>query len=530
MPFTNATVEILVGNVESRIVGAAPLERLDRALNGHLGPRSGNEGDVREAGRPQVLNPLDATFLTGSMRNVKRVLRSAGVRFRIRDLRFSGRAIHSWILGGCALRHYQEAVVAAALKRGTGLIDCGTGAGKTLMAAAIIARLGRPTLYLVTTRTLLAQTQRELQRYLGFEPGVIGDGEWRAEPLTVALVQALARQEEPLEPWRDGVLVFDEGHHAAATSYFNLIRRVNARHNYFLSAAPFREAGDQAVLDALTGGSLTGGAYSASYLIDQGYACPVEVRLEHCAIRGKLTERPFWELYEEFIVRNEGRNARIVAIAREHLDRGCSVLILVDRIEHGLRILRAVGDRAAMVHGDRPRRYLKDQVGRFTSGELKCLLATAGLFQEGVSIDGIQVMVQAGALKSRVKVLQSIGRGMRHAPGKDRCLYHDFFDDDATGVFRAHSLQRLRVMRGEGFHVPSTPARAPLHRGEQPVAPAWSHVPGSKRFVRVDGEGRIHAKALCLARESVPDRFCKRCKNPDLCTEGGRITWRDSAG
>jgi len=114
MPFTNATVEILVGNVESRIVGAAPLERLDRALNGHLGPRSGNEGDVREAGRPQVLNPLDATFLTGSMRNVKRVLRSAGVRFRIRDLRFSGRAIHSWILGGCALRHYQEAVVAAA--------------------------------------------------------------------------------------------------------------------------------------------------------------------------------------------------------------------------------------------------------------------------------------------------------------------------------------------------------------------------------------------------------------------------------
>jgi hypothetical protein len=47
--------------------------------------------------------------------------------------------------------------------------------------------------------------------------------------------------------------------------------------------------------------------------------------------------------------------------------------------------------------------------------------------------------------------------------------------------------------------------------------------------VRVDGEGRIHAKALCLAREPVPDRFCKRCKNPDLCTEGGRITWRDSA-
>jgi superfamily II DNA or RNA helicase len=530
MTFTNASVDILVGNVVSKLVGAVPVERLDRALNSHLAVRSGGEGALRACDQPQILNPLDRSFLTGSMRSVKRLLRASGVRFRIRDLRFGGRAVHAWSVRGCALRGYQEEVVAAALRRGTGLIDCGTGAGKTLIAAAIIARLGRPTLYLVTTRTLLAQTRRELQRYLGIEPGVIGDGERRVEPLTVALVQALARQEEPAARWRDGVLVFDEGHHAAATSYFQLVRHVGARHNYFLSAAPYREAGDQVVLDALTGGSLTDGAYSARYLIDQGYACPVELRLETCAIRGKLTERPFWELYEEFIVGNEARNARIVAIAREHLGRGRSVLVLVDRIEHGRRILSAVGEGAAMVHGERGRAFLQREVARFAVGELKCLVATAGLFQEGVSIHGIHVLIQAGALKSRVKVLQSIGRGMRRAPGKDRCLYHDFFDDDATGIFRAHSLQRLRVLRGEGFHVPAAPRRPPLPGGDEIVGPAWSHVPGTRRFVRVDGEGRIHARALCLAREPVPDRLCKRCKHPSLCTEGGRITWRDRAG
>lgn len=530
MPFTNASVEIVIGNVTSRLTGAVPVELLDRALNGHPAARGAGEGLLRPVGVAQVLDPLDASFLTGSLRSIKRLLRGAGVRFRIRDPRLRGRAAYAWSLGDWTLRDYQEEVVAAALARGTGLIDCGTGAGKTLIAAAIIARLGRPTLYLVTTRTLLAQTRRELRRYLGFEPGVVGDGERRIEPLTVALVQALAREGEPLGDWRDGVLVFDEGHHAAAASYLQLVRGVGARHNYFLSAAPYREAGDQAVLDALTGGSLTGGAYSARYLIDRGYACPVEVRLETCAIRGRLTERPFWELYEEFIVRNEPRNARIVAIAREQVDRGRSVLILVDRIEHGRRLLAALGDGAAMVHGECPRASLRAEVERFAAGERRCLVATAGLFQEGVSIHGIHVLVQAGALKSRVKVLQSIGRGMRRAPGKDRCLYHDFYDDDPTGVFRAHSLQRLRVMRGEGFHVPAVPRRAPLPGAGDPIAPAWSHVPGTKRFVRVDGDGHVDAKALCLARDAVPDRLCKRCKDPHLCEGGGRITWRERGG
>jgi superfamily II DNA or RNA helicase len=529
MAYTNASVDLLVGNVESRIAGPAPVERLDRELNSHVRrhPRAQSTGE--SPAEVRVFNALDGSFITGALPAIKRVLRAEGVRFRVRDLRASGRRIHDWRLVGCTLRDYQEEVVDAAVRRGAGLVDIGTGGGKTALAAAIIARIGRPALYLVTTRTLLIQTRRELRRYLGIEPGVIGDGERRPAPLTVALPQVLARAQEDVGPWHEGTLVFDEGHHAAAYSWFNCVRRVRARFNFFLSAAPFRERGDQAVLDALTGGSLTGGAYSAKYLVDRGYACPVEVRLERCSIRGEMTERPFWSLYDEFIVENDERNARITDIARRHLTRGRSVLILVDRKEHGRRLIRRVGDEAAFVHGDRSRGFLRSHVDRFAAGDLKCLLATAGLFQEGVSIEGIQVLIQAGGLKSRVKVMQSIGRGMRRAPGKDRCIYVDFFDDDSLGSFRAHSLQRIRVMREEGFCVPPVPARAPRPDLDEPIPPTWSHVPGTKRFVLVDEEGGLHARGYCIDRGAVPKRICDLCEGSRDCGNGGTVTWHDGA-
>jgi superfamily II DNA or RNA helicase len=530
LPYTNSTVEIFVGNVESRLMGPAPLERLDRELNVHLGGRLRGDAPSRRPDDVLIFNPLDAAFISGALPAVKAVLRAEGVKFRVRDLRSPARPMHSsWRFRGFDLRQYQREVVNRAVRRGTGLIDIGTGGGKTALVAAIIARLGRPTLFLVTTRTLLAQTCRELRRFLGFEPGVIGDGERRPAPLTVALAQVLARPEEDVDAWKEGTLVFDEGHHAAAFSWWNLIRKVRARHNYFMTAVPHRSGRDQVVLDALTGGSLTGGAYSACYLVDHGYACPVEVRLEHCNIAGQMTEKPFWTLYNEFIVQNDERNDRIAAIASNHLAKQRSVLILVDRKEHGRRLVRLCGDRAAFIHGARSRGFLRDKVDRFASGELECLIATAGLFQEGISIDGIHVLVQAGALKSRVKVLQSIGRGMRRAPGKDRCIYHDFFDDDALGVFRSHSLQRLRVMREEGFDVPTVPARGPREDLDERVPAAWSHVRGTKLFVRVDGEGRIHARGLCLAKKPVPERFCARCKQPRICENGGEVTWQDGA-
>lgn len=525
MAFTNARIDILVGNVESRICGPAPVQRLDRELNSHL-----NRGPGSTAGVPGdhalVFEPSGGTFLTGCLPRVKRILRAEGVRYRVCDLRSSPRRRIHWLLQGPELRDYQIEVVERALDRGAGVIDIGTGGGKTLLAAAIAERLGLPTLWLVTTRTLLEQTRRQVRTLFGVEPGVIGNGSREPCAFTVALAQVLARPGEDVSRWADGVLVFDEGHHAAATTYARLVRRVRARYNYFLSAVPFRQGGDQAVLDALTGGTLTGGSYSAAYLVDRGYACPVEVRTVHCRISGAMREKPVWRLYEEFLVANDERNALAAGIARERLALGESVLVLVDRKEHGRKLRALLGEGAAMADGDLSRKQLRETVDAFASGSTRCLVATAGLFHEGISIEGIHALIQAGGLKSRARVIQSIGRGMRLAPGKRRCLYVDFLDDDDARVLRAHSLQRMRVLREEGFDVPRSIGEAAPAPDPEPIEPEWSHVPDSRLFVLVDDDGSIHGAASCLRKDVVPERYCKECVQP-VCTLGGEVSWQE---
>lgn len=620
MAFRNATVEIAIGNVESRIVGPAPVQLLDRALNPHL-PSLQVSWDGSRPTLSCVFEPSEASFLTGALPVVKRTLRRAGVRFRVRDHRSVLSPSGDWKLAGWELRDYQQEVVDEAVRVGHGIVDIGTSGGKTILAAAIIARLGVPALYLVTTRTLLHQTVEALERYLGVRPGIVGDGVCEPKPLTVGLVQGVALDAPYLSQWNGGTLVFDEGHHAAARTFLKLVRTVGPRHHYYLTAVPFRTGGDQVVLDALAGKSLTGRRYSASFLVESGYACPVEVRIVPCQISGAMHEKPFATLYREFIAENRERNARIAAIAASEVGAGRSVLVLVERIRHGellrARIRTALGDlptgltprqpspaavptpqptgvaaglvprsgeqapdpaspECGFVHGKLARTQLADLTRAFSDGRLPCLVATAGLFQEGVSIDGIEVLIQAGGLKSKAKVIQAAGRGMRLSPGKRSCTYFDFMDDDEAGVFRGHARKRIAALKEEGFFVaesesPSTAPRGtgmfghprasregqaperlhglanaasdslarpaggpdpPLSGSSDPGQPrpdgrAWFHAQGTKRFLLVNDEGLARATGVCLKKSLVPPKVCGKCKDKTVCERGGRILWQE---
>jgi len=526
MPFDNAFLEILVGNVDSHFRGPVPRGLLDRELNSHLVGfhRIAAAGNANSS---LVFDPTQESFLTRALPRVKQVLRREGIRFRLRDHRVLRRGDGRWSLGSYRLRDYQEEVVEFAERLRGGIIDVGTGGGKTLLAASLIARLGVPTLFLVTTRTLLAQALQHLRSFLSVRPGVIGQGTFEPDRLSVALVQSLGRGVD-LAPWQNGALIFDEGHHAVAPSFLDVIRRVRPAWLYCLSAVPFRRSeSDQAVLDALFGQRLTGGRYSARFLVDNGYACPARIEIEHCRISRDMTERPFQQIYREGIVCNTERNQQVSQLAMREMDQGSSVLILVEHIAHGRRLQALLHGRSTFVCSATPRARLEGVTEDFRRRRLPILIATAGLFQEGVSIDCIEALIQAGGLKSRAKVLQSLGRGMRRAPGKKFFRYIDFFDDDSSGVLRAHSGDRLRALKEAGFFVPDPPLRASRKQPADATPPSWTHVPGSDRFVKMDEAGTIHGRARCLQRSFVPKSLCRRCEAPPVCEQGGRIEWQD---
>jgi hypothetical protein len=157
------------------------------------------------------------------------------------------------------LRDYQSAAVEklAKVTQGTVVIPC--GGGKTRVGMGAITKLRTPTLILVHTLDLAEQWLGELKDKLGLDAGLIGDGEERPAPLTVAVIQALVRWEPAkLDAFLGGfgLLILDEAHHVAASTFHSVVDRCPARYRLGLTATPEREDGLTALLDLFMGAPL----------------------------------------------------------------------------------------------------------------------------------------------------------------------------------------------------------------------------------------------------------------------------------
>jgi superfamily II DNA or RNA helicase len=506
MYYSSNYVNIEIGNTVSRVAGQVPSGLLEEVCNQHL---PGLSRQLRQGG----VRTFDAGLglvLTGMLPRLRERLLGLGITANELDTRTPLRRTHPWRLrDDVELRDYQWACVDAVLRHDQGILAAGTGAGKTLMGAALIAASGVPTLWVTTSRILLEQAAGDLERYLGVAPAVCGNGRWRVDDLTVALVQALDRRPEGIAAGRFGLLIFDEGHHAAARTCCATCLRVDARRNYFLTAVPERESEDQVVLDALTGGVVA--AVAAHDLVEQHWLCPLDIRFTPVCITGAMTELRFTTVYRRFVVENDHRNHLVAADARAHAQAGETVLVLVNRVDHGHRLLALLPPDTAFAHGEVPRRELARLVADFAGGRSRLLVATTGLFAEGVNIEGTSCIVYAAGLRSRTRTLQAVGRGMRLAPGKDRCLYQDYLDQDDLGRLLAHSRRRRDVLAEAGFVVPVEDRAAP--RPARVVPSTWTHVEGTKRFLRVSAQGEILERAECLDPDVVPRGICRRCGN-----------------
>jgi len=140
----------------------------------------------------------------------------------------------------------QERAVGEMLERRIGVLEAPAGAGKTVMAMALIARRQQPALIIVHTKELATQAIARAAAVLGLdqaEVGLVGDGECRiGERLTVALVQSLAKG-VPLALLRVGHLLVDECHHTPAAQLSSVVSQIPAKYITGLSATVYRRDG-----------------------------------------------------------------------------------------------------------------------------------------------------------------------------------------------------------------------------------------------------------------------------------------------
>ncbi|MDH3360374.1 MAG: DEAD/DEAH box helicase family protein [Desulfobulbaceae bacterium] len=133
------------------------------------------------------------------------------------------------------LRPYQQKAVEAVLARDFGVLEAGTGAGKTVIALAVIAARKQPTLILVHTKELLHQWAERIETFLGIKAGLVGDGHNEPGVVTVAIVNSARKRLDELKPLF-GQLCVDECHRVPASLFTDVVTAFACRYSLGLSA------------------------------------------------------------------------------------------------------------------------------------------------------------------------------------------------------------------------------------------------------------------------------------------------------
>lgn len=160
--------------------------------------------------------------------------------------------------------------------------------------------------------------------------------------------------------------------------------------------------------------------------------------------------------YDLGVVHNEYRNRVVAELAYKASSKlnKQAVLIMVTSIEHGELIgeqLDKLGAEYQFLQGKDDSATREKAIDDIISGKLKIVIATK-IFEAGIDIPNLKVLILCDALKSYISVIQKIGRVLRVMPDKRDVFIFDIVDRTQNLLFK-HAQDRVRYYKDEGFEV-----------------------------------------------------------------------------
>jgi superfamily II DNA or RNA helicase len=407
-------------------------------------------------------------FPTGLLFIVEEFLKEKGLDYELIDPRMPIKysdgmlaPVSPDLLNGITLRDYQITAIEEAIRKRRGVLELPTGSGKTEVAAGIIKLLNRPTLFLVHTQDLLHQTAERFTNRLDIPIGKIGDGEYDIEKrCVVATIQSChARLKSKEQDKRTEIkqlleraeVVFqDEVHHASASTWYSIGQKtLSARFRFGLSGTVLRrdELSNMKML-ALFGEPIY--TKRTMDLVDDGYLSKIQITMID---NPEVVEGSNWqEIYQNGIVKSESRNKMIVDIAEKAFRENKRVLLLIRYIDHGKTLTRLLNEQRSI-----PTVFLSGQSGRDDRKERKeefnengnFILIASTIYDEGIDLPEVNVLIIASGGLSEVKTIQRVGRGLRKK--KDGSTLQVFDFNDSSEYLNKHSKERRSVYEAEGF-------------------------------------------------------------------------------
>lgn len=357
-------------------------------------------------------------------------------------------------------RDYQKEIAEEVFNYDKRVIELPTGAGKTKLAACLIHKNERPSLFVVPNLLLLYQAYDAFSKDLGIKPGMVGDGRCivsKTMPVVVCTAQTLSKVLN-LQPKKNyfteanfdasfagkyedfmeymptvRMVIWDEVHHTAADLYYEATEQlINVDRIYGLSATPYRKDGATMKIEAASGPTISLKHIDLSFgdLFTRKVLCkPIIYSVAIPEARSVSKTQSYQVNYKYQVTDNTKRHKIVADIVKKYK----KAIIAVTRIKHGNNMYKVIGSSAVECYSSS--KNLQKRFDEFRSGKKSVLIST--LVDEGFDISDIDCVVIAAPCSDAV---QQIGRAIRMHPGKKSVDVY-IIDDNA------HTFARLNHKR-----------------------------------------------------------------------------------
>ena len=356
------------------------------------------------------------------------------------------------------LRDYQVKIVNDYLSNPQCIQEVATGAGKTLMTAALslsVEQYGR-TIVIVPNKDLVRQTEADYIN-LGLDVGVyFGDRKEFGRTHTICTWQSLnvllkntqaGTGDITIQEFIEDVVcvIVDEVHMAKADALKTLLSGVMSRIpiRWGLTGTVPKEPYEFKSLLVSLGPVIS--QLSASELQDRGVLANCHVNIV------QLIDHVEYKEYQselKYLLEESGRLDAMSDLIKTINETG-NTLVLVDRVAAGHALVERLGDKAVFVSGATKSKDRQSEYAEVADAVDKIIVATYGVAAVGINIPRIFNLVLIEPGKSFVRVIQSIGRGIRKAEDKDHV---QIWDITSTCKFaKRHLTKRKQFYRDASY-------------------------------------------------------------------------------
>ena len=360
------------------------------------------------------------------------------------------------------IRSYQVEAVQLAVSRNRALLVSPTASGKSLIIYSLVRfyhKMGERALILVPTTSLVEQMSSDFEDYgwYGHVQKVYQGYTTKVEnDVVVSTWQSLYKM--PKKYFEQfGCVIGDEAHLFKAKSLTGIMTKLHqCRYRIGLTGTLDGSQTHQLVLEGLFGGVEK--VITTKELIDKKTLANLKIKcivLKHSNIRERMTYAE--EL--DYIVANEKRMDFVCNLLRHINGNTLCLFQLVEK--HGKPLFERLDDERSsgrdyyFIYGGtetEERERIRTLVDKSSNS---VIVASFGTFSTGINIRNIHNIVLASPSKSKIRVLQSIGRGLRRSESKDSVLIYDIADDmtykERYNFTLNHFTERLNIYNEEQF-------------------------------------------------------------------------------